>query len=235
VDDEPRESGAGGGFLPPEAPGPEPDLTPGRGAAPGGWEPPSESAPPPVQPPPAPPPGHPQQPQGYPQPPPQPQYPPAQQQLGWTQQPVQPGWQPVPPQPGWARPAEPDNGPAVTGLVCASIGAGLLLMSVGISTVLSLGLCIAGIVYSRRGLQKIERGETRKHRDLARAGFWIGVVGTVVSALATLLWTVFVIAYATDEEFRDDVDRELDSSDATTVALILAARLVPRVTRLIAG
>ena len=46
----------------------------------------------------------------------------------------------------------------------------------------------------------MDRGETPKHRGLAQAGFIIGIVSLVLAILATVSWTVFLIAYATDED-----------------------------------
>ena len=113
MDEEPTQGGQG--FLPPEPAGPEPDL----GAAA-----------------PEPPPPPPQQ---------QPAYVPPQQQLGWNQAPppAQPGWQQQPPQPqpwAWqpAGPPVPDNGTAVTGFVLSLVAAGLLLISVGLSSIVSV-------------------------------------------------------------------------------------------------
>ena len=64
-----------------------------------------------------------------------------------------------------------------------------------------------GIFYSRRGRSRVDRGETPKHRGLAQAGFIVGIVSLVLSVLATAFWTFFVIAYATDDEFRRDFEQ----------------------------
>src|SRR5690606_14489317 len=105
-----------------------------------------------------PPPGHPaygaapapgeqaphQPPPGYGAPPPPGWGPPAwQQQAG--------GWQ----QPVWQQPAGPPNGPAVTGFVLSLAAVGLLFLSAGLSTIVSLGLAIVGTVVSRNGREKV--------------------------------------------------------------------------------
>jgi hypothetical protein len=189
-------------FLPPEPAGPEPELGPG----------PAPGPPPPAQPPPAqPPPAYPTQ-QYPPQPPPPPGYPP----YGW-QQPPPPGWGYPPP------PPQPDNGPAVTGFVLSLVSAGLLFVSGGISSIVSIGCSIAAIVYARKGKAKVERGETQKNRGLAQAGFIIGIVGLVLAVLATLVWALIVVALITDDEFRRDFENEFDNSNSINAALRVAA------------
>jgi len=186
-------------FLPPEPAGPEPEL---------GQAPPP---PPPAQPQ-APPPGY-APPQGAWQQPP-PGYPPP--QAGW-QQPPPPGW-------GYApQPAQPDNGAAVAGFVLSLIAGGLLFVSAGLSTVISVGCAIFGIVYSRKGKKKVDSGETTKNAGLAQAGFIIGIVSLVLAVLATLVWILILVAAITDEEFRDDLEREFDSDSITALLRIAAA------------
>jgi hypothetical protein len=195
MDEEHRE------FLPPQPAGPEPELG-GRPA------PPPPPPPPPPQPPP--PPGY----GGWQQQPPP----------GW-QQPPPPGWQ-QPPPPGWGyppQPAQPDNGPAVAGFVLALVSGGLLIVSFGLSTIISLGCAIFGLVYSRKGKRKVETGETTKNAGLANAGWIISIISLVLSILATLVYIALVIALATDEEFRDDFENEFDNSDSIRVSMRIAA------------
>ena len=180
------------GFLPPEPGGPEPDL----GAVP---------------PPPAPPP-----------PPQQPAYAPPQQQMGWQQPPPpQQGWQQPPQQPqpwAWqpAGPQVPDNGVAVTGFVLSLVAAGLLLISVGLSSIVSVVCSGLGIFYSHRGRERVDRGETPKHRGLAQAGFITGIVTLVLSLVATAFWVLILVLYATDDEFRRDFEDEIEGEAVET-------------------
>ena len=149
-------------------------------------------------------------------------------------------WQPQP----WqqAGPGEPDNGPAVAGFVLALVGAGLLVISIGLLAFVSLVLAILGIVYARRGKRKIEAGETGKHKGLAQAGFVTSIVTLVIAAPLTLLEIVFLIAYASDEEFREDFQDEWDKefndnslSDSQSVAILSLALPIARgVARLVA-
>ena len=173
-------------FLPPQAPGPEPEV------------------------------GAPQ----APQPPQAPQAPyPQQQPAGaWQQQQA--------PQPGsWGyapQPVQPDNGPAVAGFVLSLVAGALLFLSAGLSSLVSVGCAIAGIVYSRKGKKKVESGETTKNAGLAQAGFIIGIISLVLAVMATLVWALVVVAAITDDEFRRDLENEFDE-DSISAALRVAA------------
>jgi hypothetical protein len=207
VDDE-----RSGGFLPPEPAGPEPEL--GSGPA----EPPTQRMPAPGPQAPA---AGPQAPgPGPPPPPAQPQPPPG---GGYGQPP--PGYQQPPPPWGYQAP-EPDNGPAVAGFVLSLVAGGLLLFSGGLSSIVSIGCAIAGIIYSRKGKRKVDAGETRKNRGLAQAGFVIGIVSLVLALVATAFWVLIAVLAVTDEEFQRDFENEFDETDSIRasvgVALVLA-------------
>jgi MFS family permease len=198
-----------GGFLPPNPPGPEPELddgprrptAAGRHAAPG--EPPHPPADPPssastwhVRPYGAPAPR-------YGSPPP----------AGWDAPPW--GFQTA------AR--EPDNGPAVAGFVLSLVAAGLLLFSVGLSTFVSIACAIAGIVLSRKGRRKVDAGETSKNRGLAQAGFVVGVVSLVLAVLATIFWALIVVLALVDDDFQRDLENEFDDSNRIRASVGVAA------------
>ena len=186
------------GFLPPEPSGREPDLgaqpaPPAEQSAPQPppqptWQPPPQSQPPP--------------PQGWQPPPP-----------GWT--PPPPGWQPQAPppqQPPWVwqpQPQVPDNGAAVAGFVLSLVAAGLLVLSAGLSSIVSVICAALGIFYSRRGRARVDAGETPKHRGLAQAGYIVGIITLVLAVLATLAW----IAIFASDGFWDEIERDLENSD----------------------
>lgn len=178
------------GFLPPVPAGREPDL--GAPQEPRqeraehlGYAPPLEAQPTYVQPAPA---------RGtY-----APQPPPAAAQQPWS---TAPG------------PVVPDNGAAVAGLSLSIAAGTLLVLSVGMSTIVSLVCAALGTYYSRQGRLRVDRGETPKHRGVAQAGFVIGIVSLVLSVLAIFVWTVVAIEYATDESFREDLRDELDGDE----------------------
>jgi hypothetical protein len=196
------------GFLPPEPPGPEPEL----GDRPPQLPPQAPPAPP------APPPGY-----GYPPPaagqaaPPGQAPPPGQASPGYGYPPPPQG-QPYPPPPSygpppgypypppWGYPQQqvPDNGQAIAGFVLSIVSLGLLIVSAGLSTIISIGCAIAGIICSRNGKRKVDAGETPKHRGLAQAGFIIGWVGLGLSILATIFWIVVIVIAATSDDPNND-------------------------------
>jgi hypothetical protein len=197
-------------FLPPQPAGPEPEL--GNTPAP----PPPEPAPPAPAAPPPPAYGQPQQ-TAYQQPPPP---------GGWYASGAQGGWQQPPPQP-WAYPQQrvPDNNQAVAGFILSLVGGGLLLISAGLSTILSVGLSIAGMVLGRQGVRRVDAGETPKNRSLGQAGFWIGLVSLIFSVIATAIWVAVLIAALSDDEFQRDLEREFDESQSLSVVAAAAVRL----------
>jgi hypothetical protein len=123
------------------------------------------------------------------------------------------GWQPPQPPPGWAHPpqaTQPDNGAAVAGFVLSVVSGGLLLISFGFSSIVSVICSILGMVYSRLGKRKVEAGETTKHAGLAQAGWIVGIVGLVLALLATAAWA----ALLTDDDVRRDFENEFDDSNS---------------------
>jgi hypothetical protein len=121
------------------------------------------------------------------------------------------------------RPAQPDNGPAVAGFVLSLVSVSLLVISAGLSTLISLGCGIFGIVSSNKGKRKVEAGETTKNAGLAQAGFVLGIVSVCLSALATLIWGLLLGAAIGDEDFRDDLEREFENSESIRASLQVAA------------
>jgi hypothetical protein len=125
-----------------------------------------------------------------------------------------------------APPPQADNGPAVAGFVLSIVSVALLFLSAGLSSLISVGCSIFGIVYSRKGKTKVEQGETTKNAGLAQAGFIVGIVSLCLAALATLIWTAVLIAAVSDEEFRDDLEREFDNSETIRALVRIGVALV---------
>jgi hypothetical protein len=171
------------GFLPPEPAGPEPEL---------GDSPPRPAPqPPPTQQPQQQPPAQPLPGYGYPPPP------------GYAYPPAHPGYT-YPPPWGYPQQSAPDNGQAVAGFVFSLVSLGLLVISAGLSTIVSIGCAIAAIICSRNGKRKVDAGETPKHRGLAQAGFIIGWVSLGLSILATIAWVVVIVIAATTDDPNSD-------------------------------
>ena len=89
-------------------------------------------------------------------------------------------------------PPQPPNNEAVAGFTCAIIGISLLFFTGGLSTLVSLALGIVAIPYSRKGKENVDAGRTPKHRNLASAGFVIGIVTAILSLIATIGWVLLI-------------------------------------------
>ena len=200
------------GYLPPEPSGPEPDVGGGQAHQQPPPQPPQQPPQPQAQqPPPAytPPYGYPAQP-GYP-PPAQPGYSPP---YGY---PAQPGYYYTPP------PPQPGNGPAVASLVVSCVSGFLCLTSAGILAPLTLAGGIVGMVLSRNGKRKIEAGETTKHKDLATAGWWVGIATVVLSVISIIAWAALIIvAASTDSSSSDTSTDPFNNSESSSLGLGLA-------------
>jgi hypothetical protein len=84
--------------------------------------------------------------------------------------------------------------------VFSIVGVGLLVISFGLSSIVSVGCAITGVVCSRNGKRKVARGETPKHKGLAQAGYVVGWVGLALSILATAAWIVAIATGAIDTD-----------------------------------
>jgi hypothetical protein len=98
----------------------------------------------------------------------------------------------------------PDNGQAIAGFVFSLVSVGLLVISAGLSSIVSIGCAIPGIICSRNGKKKVDAGETPKHRSLAQAGFIIGWVALALSVLATIAWILIFVFAGVDDSSGND-------------------------------
>jgi hypothetical protein len=135
--------------------------------------------------------------------------------------------QPASPQaPAWTAPAQPapDNGPAVLGFCLSASSLGLLLTSVGLSSLVSVGLAIPGVLQSRKGSRRVQAGETTRNAGLATAGFVVGLIALVLSVLATIFWILIAVIVATDDDARREFEREFDRQyERSSVGVLLVA------------
>ena len=76
-------------------------------------------------------------------------------------------------------------------------------MFFGFLSPINLCVSIAATFVSRNGIKKVERGETTKNKDLAKWGFWLGIVGAVLSLLVIV---AFVALVTSDPDWLDDLD-----------------------------
>ena len=86
---------------------------------------------------------------------------------------------------------------------------GLLLVSAGLSSIVSVGCAGFAIFYSLKGRSRVDQGLTPKHRGLAQAGLIVGIVSLVLALIATAGW---IIIFSSDE-LLDDLERELEDQD----------------------
>jgi hypothetical protein len=116
----------------------------------------------------------------------------------------------------------------VAGFVLSLVSVGLLFFSAGLSTIISIGCAVAGLVYSRKGKRKVEAGETSKSSGLAQAGFIISIVGLVLSIVATGAWVLILVLASTDDDSPrfDDSQSIRASLRITGAAMRMAAHLL---------
>lgn len=231
----PEDRPGAGGWLPPESPGPPPDLGGGPPKPPDLERP----EPPPQQPPawhapPQQPPVHPPPP-GTP-PPATPGTPPAGTPPPGAPPPGQPGaygWHPAygqhpawPSPPVWNPYAVPDTGPgngqAVAGFVLGLSAVALLSFSFGLLFVLALPCAVLAIVFGRKGKRRVDDGETHKHRGIAQAGYIMGIVTLILSLLAAAGWIAII---ASDDDFFEDPGDGLEGFDSVLAPAVLAVRI----------
>jgi hypothetical protein len=162
------------------------------------------------------------------QPPPQQPPPPAYQPPPGYQQP--PPYQPPPvyhpPAPGYGwtpPPKQPDNNPALAGFITSAVSGAFWLFSGGTLTPLTIPGAIVGMVLARRGKEKVEAGETQKHKDLAQAGFWIGLAVLILSVLSTIAWVLFIVLVASTDSSNDSFNNDsFQDSESSSLGLGIA-------------
>ena len=125
---------------------------------------------------------------------------------GWLP-PVAPGREP--PRPRFEpAPRAPRSGPsaqAIWALVLAIGGLALLLLSLGTLFILTLPCSVAAWVLALRA-----RGTTPGDGGQATAALWIARIGVVAGIAAAVVFIALLASGFDFEQFRDDVERELD-------------------------
>lgn len=121
-------------------------------------------------------------------------------------------------QPGYANPpgafyiydTGPDNGLAVASLSLGIIAIALMFFTAGFSAPLSIICSIVGVVLGLKGKKAVDEGRTRKHRDVAVAGFWTSIAGIVLAVVAIVGWAL-IFTFA-------DSSSTADPGDAASIA-----------------
>ena len=131
-------------------------------------------------------------------------------ELPQQQQPPPGYWQPQQAPP----PAQPPNNDAVAGFTCGIIGVSLLFFTAGLSSIVSLILGAVAIPYSRRGKRNVAEGRTQKHKDLANAGYVIGIITVVLAVIAIIAWVLIFSTVDIDwDEFDDPNGDPFDQNE----------------------
>jgi hypothetical protein len=207
--DEPTVSG----WLPPSAPGAQPPPRfEARPPAPPGEEPPAEEA---GQ-------GEPQERLWAPPPPEAERTAPA----GWAPPSAPSGFRAPdprqerpatgPPRPTFAgdRPRGTPNRLAVAALVLGIAGIALLVLSLGLSFIFSIPLSGAAWVCAHQARTRLRVGREVSGAGQVKAGLILGIGGTVLGIVAMIVWIVLIAQGLSIEEFRDELERELERQRA---------------------
>jgi hypothetical protein len=129
------------------------------------------------------------------------------------QPPPPPAWQQTPSAP-WphAYGKAPGNGQAVASLILGIAGLVVFVFPAGFGLVFVFNLpcSIAAWVLGVKGRRRVDRGETHEHRSTARWGLVLGIIGTVLGALAIVGWA---LAIALSDEVRDELRRAVEEGN----------------------
>jgi hypothetical protein len=134
------------------------------------------------------------------------------------QQPAPPAAQGPPPtgptfvRPADARPGE-RNRAAIWALALGVAGLTLLVISFGSLFMLALPCSIAAWALGRRERRQIERGTTSHGEGQATAALWLGRIGVVAGVAAMVVFVALLASGFDFEQFRDDLERELEERE----------------------
>lgn len=87
-------------------------------------------------------------------------------------------------------PPQPTNNLAVASVITTCCSLGLLLVSLGLFAPVTAVASGIGMYLGHRGKVAVDTGEAVQQRDLAIAGFWVGIAGLILSILAIIAWIV---------------------------------------------
>jgi hypothetical protein len=107
-------------------------------------------------------------------------------------------------------PAIARNTPAVWSLVLSITALALLLTSLGTLFILTLPCSAAAWVLARRARGRLERGESTWGDNQAKAAMWLARIGVIAGVAAAVVFVSLLASGFDFEQFRDDMQRELD-------------------------
>jgi hypothetical protein len=86
----------------------------------------------------------------------------------------------------------------------------LLLLSLGTLFLVTLPCSAAAWVLAVRARGRIESGATKEGEGQAVAALWLGRIGVIAGVAAAVVFIVLLASGFDFEEFRDDLENELD-------------------------
>jgi hypothetical protein len=111
---------------------------------------------------------------------------------------------------------------AVTALVLAIAGLGLLLVTFGLAFIIALPCSIAAWICGAQARNRINLGESDSGRAQAQAAYILGIIGVVLGVIAAIGWIAAVAAGVDLEQLRRDIERQ--SNPNARQAVIEAVR-----------
>jgi hypothetical protein len=111
--------------------------------------------------------------------------------------------------PGAERPGA-RNRAAVWALFLGIAGVALLVLSLGSLFMLTLPCSVAAWVLAARARTQIDAGQTAQGDGQATAALWLGRIGVIAGVAAMVVFIVLLASGFDFEQFRDDLQRELD-------------------------
>jgi hypothetical protein len=125
---------------------------------------------------------------------------------------VQAGAPPAPGRPTFTREQAPGprNTTAAWALGLGIAGLALLLVSFGTLFLITLPCSIAALMLGRKAQAMAERGEIAAGQGQVTAALWLGRIGVIAGVTALVVFIALVASGFDFEQFRDDLQRELD-------------------------
>ena len=118
----------------------------------------------------------------------------------------------------------PGNPQAVAALVLGIVSVTMAILGFFLITLPIAVICgVIAIVLGGSGKRKVDRGETKRQRGLAQAGFITGIIGTVLGLLGIV---GLVLLFTLSEEFQRGFERGFEQGygGVALAGMVIAAR-----------